>query len=61
MLHSALNQLEPELQEVIRMRYFEHRSLQEISELLSQNYNRVRGRYQQALELLRQQMEGYSL
>lgn len=56
-----LDRLEPEVQTVIRLRFFEEMSLKEIAEITGCNVNTVKTRLYRGLKLLKENMEEAAL
>lgn len=56
-----LNRLEPEVQTIIRLRYFEELSLKEIAQVTGRNVNTVKTKLYRGLKALKENMEEVSL
>lgn len=56
-VQAELDRLEPEVQTVIRLRFFEELSLKEIAEITGSNVNTVKTRLYRGLKLLKENME----
>lgn len=60
-LNEELNRLEPEVQTIIRLRYFEELSLKEIAEIIGLNISTVKTKLYRGLKALKENMEEASL
>lgn len=60
-VEAELDRLEPEVQQIIRLRFFEEMSLKEISGITGYNVNTVKTKLYRGLKQLRQGMEEASL
>ncbi len=60
-VEAELDRLEPEVQTVIRLRFFEEMSLKEIAEITGCNVNTVKTRLYRGLKLLKENMEEAAL
>ena len=60
-VQAELDRLEPEVQTVIRLRFFEEMSLKEIAEITGCNVNTVKTRLYRGLKLLKENMEEAAL
>ena len=60
-VEEELDRLEPEVQTVIRLRFFEEMSLKEIAEITGSNVNTVKTRLYRGLKLLKETMEEAAL
>lgn len=56
-LYDEINQLEPEVQNIIKLRFFEELSLKEIAEVTDMNLNTVKAKLYRGLKLLKQNIE----
>lgn len=52
-LYGHINRLEPEVQEIIKLRFYEELSLQEISQIMEMNLNTVKSKLYRGLKALR--------
>ena len=52
-LYSGINQLETETQEIIKLRFYEEMSLQEIAEIMEMNLNTVKSKLYRGLQTLK--------
>ena len=60
-VEEELDRLEPEVQTVIRLRFFEEMSLKEIAEITGSNVNTVKTRLYRGLKLLKENMKEAAL
>ncbi|MEY8352308.1 sigma-70 family RNA polymerase sigma factor [Lachnospiraceae bacterium 54-53] len=60
-LYDEINQLDPEIQDIIKLRFFEELSLKEIAEVTDTNLNTVKARLYRGLKQLKQNMEEVNL
>lgn len=60
-MDGELNRLEPEIQTIIRLRYFEELSLKEIAQVTGRNVNTVKTKLYRGLKALKENMEEVSL
>ena len=60
-VEAELDRLEPEVQTVIRLRFFEEMSLKEIAKITGSNVNTVKTRLYRGLKLLKENMEEAAL
>lgn len=60
-MDGELNRLEPEVQTIIRLRYFEELSLKEIAQVTGRNINTVKTKLYRGLKALKENMEEVSL
>lgn len=60
-LYDEINQLEPDVQNIIKLRFFEELSLKEIAEVTDMNLNTVKAKLYRGLKLLRQNIEEENL
>ncbi|MBS6396990.1 MAG: sigma-70 family RNA polymerase sigma factor [Clostridiales bacterium] len=56
-LYDQINQLDADLQTIIKLRYFEEMSLQEIADITETNLNTVKSKLYRSLKLLKQNLE----
>lgn len=52
-LYGHINRLEPEVQEIIKLRFYEELSLQEISQIMEMNLNTVKSKLYRGLKALK--------
>lgn len=60
-LYDEINQLEPDVQNIIKLRFFEELSLKEIAEITNMNLNTVKAKLYRGLKLLKQNIEEENL
>ena len=60
-MDGELSRLEPEVQTIIRLRYFEELSLKEIAQVTGRNINTVKTKLYRGLKALKENMEEVSL
>lgn len=60
-LYNEINQLEPDVQNIIKLRFFEELSLKEIAEVTDTNLNTVKAKLYRGLKLLKQNIEEENL
>lgn len=60
-LYREIQKLSPEVQIIIRLRFYEELSLQEIAEVMGLNLNTVKAKLYRALKTLRVEMEGVAI
>lgn len=56
-LYEEINKLPPDVQSVIKLRFYEEMSLKEISEIVDMNLNTVKAKLYRGLKALKQEME----
>ena len=60
-LYDQINQLDEELQKIIKLRFFEEMSLKEIAEIIQMNLNTVKTKLYRGLKILKQNIEEVDL
>lgn len=60
-VEDELNKLEPDVQEIIKLRFFEEMSLKEIAEITGYNVNTVKSKLYRGLKLLKENIQEVDL